>query len=138
MKWIFRGVLLIAVLALGFVGVLYGASELGGEVVTLHKSLEDGSVRKTRIWIVENTEGVWIEHGDASSYYMTQLNDDSTLTLERDGAIQKYVAELDPNAHVTYHELRRKKYGWASAIVDAVGGDENTCGGTPVRLSPMT
>ena len=47
--------------------ITYLASELSGEVVTLHRSQANGDVSKVRIWIVDSNEESWIEHGNQTA-----------------------------------------------------------------------
>ena len=73
MKWL--GILvgiLLGVVVLLFGGV-YAASELGGEVVVLHRKAADGSVDHVRVWIVEDDTGTWIEHGAPNHHWITTL-----------------------------------------------------------------
>ena len=46
-------------LPLLFFILLYGASELGGEVVTLQRTNSDGSSGNLRIWIVDLGDSKW-------------------------------------------------------------------------------
>jgi hypothetical protein len=121
-------------LPLLFLGAIYGASELGGEVVVLHRPGPDGSTSTVRIWIVEDGEGAWVEHGSADSPWMQRLADDASVTLERGGAAGVYRAVPDPGAHARYHELRQAKYTWADSFIAAATGTSSECAGVPVRL----
>jgi hypothetical protein len=114
--------------------VIYGASELGGEVVTLHRAEADGVVSEVRVWIVDNDGLSWIEHGDADSYWIAQLPDSPNLVLTREGRTISYVGTSDPDSHDLYHQLRRQKYGWADQLVGLIGGGGTECTGVPVRL----
>jgi len=50
-----------------YFGAIYGAGELGGEVVVLHRVAPDGGASTVRIWIVEDDTGAWVEHGGAGA-----------------------------------------------------------------------
>ena len=115
--------------------VTYGASELGGEVVTLERAEADGGASQVRIWIVDDAGMSWIEHGDANSFWITQLTDSPTVVLQRGGETVRYVGTPDPSSHDLYHKLRSEKYGWADQVVALLGGgDAAECQGVPVRL----
>ena len=50
-----------------YVVLTFGASEFGGEVATLLRPEQDGSVKKVRVWIVDANNQSWVEHGDSDS-----------------------------------------------------------------------
>ena len=117
-----------------FFAVIYGASELGGEVVTLERAQANGDVNKVRIWIVDQDDASWIEHGEAESFWITQLTESPTIVLSREGRAVSYMGTPDRESHDLYHKLRREKYGWADQIVGLVSGGAAECQGVPVRL----
>ena len=101
------------------------ASELGGEVVTLERPEENGEPSHIRVWIVDSNGTSWIEHGDAQSYYLSQLQPGGTVILERGGQVNTYVGSKDPASHDLYHDLRREKYGWADQVIEAFSGSRS-------------
>jgi hypothetical protein len=128
-----------------FLGILVGipvlliaipivASELGGEVVTLERAEEDGESSQIRIWIVDNGDASWIEHGDAESYWMRHLQTSDEVILDRGEQTQSYEGTPDPDSHQLYHDLRRTKYGWADQLIELFSGGLESCDGVPVRL----
>lgn len=117
--------------------VMYAASELGGEVVTLDRAEEDGDVSQVRIWIVDKNSMSWIEHGEAESFWITQLPESSNVVLSREGRTTSYVGTPDRNSHDLYHQLRREKYGWADRVVALFVGGAAECQGVPVRLQAI-
>ena len=117
-----------------FFGAMYAASELGGEVVVLHRQSADGSVSRVRIWIVEDAAGTWVEHGAPDADWITLLDRDPEITLECAGQAHTYRAVADRGAHTRYHELRRDKYGWADGFVEIATSDAASCAGVPVRI----
>ena len=137
MKWVRTAIAVALGVPLLFLGALYAASELGGEVVVLHRPAPDGSADTVRIWIVEDATGVWIEHGSADADWIQRVAEDVTIKLERDGAAVAYRAVPDPTAHTRYHELRRAKYGWADALVELATRNASEYTGAPVRLDPV-
>lgn len=128
----------LAGIALGipllFVVVLYGASEIGGEVVTLDRNDASGDVSGVRIWIVDADGKSWIEHGDSTASWFTRLSESPKLVLTRSGERGEYLATPDPESHDLYHQLRRQKYGLADQLIEWLTGNAGDCPGIPVRL----
>ena len=131
LKWII--VIIIAIPVIIF-GATYGASELSGEVITLDRKLENGDVSPVRLWIVDQGDVAWIEHGDPSSFWMTSLETDPSLTITRNGETAIYHGSLDPEAHELYRKLRREKYTWGDQVVEVFAGDNADRSSIPVRL----
>jgi hypothetical protein len=113
---------------------VYGASELGGEVVTLDRTEANGEVSPVRIWIVDSDGASWIEHGAPDSAYITRLSRAPNLVLNRAGRATHYVGTPDRDSHDLYHRLRREKYGIADQIVQLATGSAEECPGVPIRL----
>ncbi len=65
--------------------LMFGLSELGGEVATLVRPEADGSNKNIRVWIVDADNKSWIEHGDSESYWIKQLSNNSELLIIREG-----------------------------------------------------
>ena len=126
---------LIVAIPVLFLVTMYGASELGGEVVTLERSEASGGTSDVRLWIVDEGESAWIEHGDPQAHWISQLAADPDVTIVRDGRSATYQAAPDPANHARYHQLREAKYGWADQVVGWLGGGSSAdCTGVPVRL----
>ena len=135
MKVVYWIVGIVVAVPLLFLGIIYGASELGGEVVTLARANADDEVSAVRVWIVDEGGSTWIEHGDADAFWIKKLSDDPEVLLTRDGRPQTFLGVPDPGAHDQYHRLRQAKYGWADGVVAAMGGGgPSDCLGVPVRL----
>ena len=134
MKWLYIAIGILVGVPLAFFAAMYAASELGGEVVVLHRQSEDGSIDRVRVWIVEDGTGTWIEHGSPDAAWISRLAHDPVITVERDGAPQRYRASADRASHALYHRLRRDKYEFAAQVVAMAAGDADACEGTPVRL----
>ena len=115
--------------------LIYGASELGGEVVTLDRSEANGEVSHVRIWVVDKDGTSWVEHGDAESFWITSLSESPIVILSRDGEKVSYVGTPDSNSHDLYHELRLEKYNWADQMIALLTGGDTECDGLPVRLN---
>lgn len=138
MKWLCILLGIPTGIALAFFALMYAASELGGEVVVLHRPAEDGSIDRVRVWIVEDTSGTWIEHGGPDAPWVARLARDPTVTIERGGVPRQYRASPDPKSCAHYHGLRQDRYGIAAQIVALGTVDAVTCIDVPVRLQAMT
>ena len=134
MKWLWLAVAVVLGVPVLFFAAVYGASELGGEVVVLHRAAPDGSTDPVRVWIIDDPAGVWLEHGEADAHWIRRLADHPAVTVERGGVAAAYIATPDLAAHERYHELRRAEYGWADAVVEFATGDASQCPGVPVRI----
>ena len=116
-------------------GTIYGASELGGEVVTLARAESNGDASQVRIWIVDENGTSWIEHGDADSFWITQLSESPDIALTRAGRTTNYTGTPERDSHDLYHQLRREKYAMADQILELLGAPGvDECEGVPVRL----
>ncbi|MDG2333938.1 MAG: hypothetical protein P8Q97_06900 [Myxococcota bacterium] len=129
--WLVGAVVAVPVI---LVAMIYGVSEVGGEVVTLLRPESDGSHSNVRIWVVDDGDVSWIEHGEPDSYWLGQLEQIPQLTLIREGQRQNYRATADPAAHEQYHRLRYEKYGIADDIVAKFSGAGEDCSAVPIRL----
>ena len=117
--------------------LMMGASELGGEVVTLIRPEPDGSTSEIRLWIVDADGHSWIEHGDGEAFWINRLTHRPEISLVRDGNENVYRAVPDLISHGRFHQLRREQYGIAAMIVE-IGSfglmANDRCTGVPVRL----
>lgn len=129
--WLIGSAFSIAILLFG---VTYLASELGGEVVTLSRAQADGSNSDVRIWIVDENDAAWIEHGDPEDFWFARLAQTPELVLTRGGTTNTYLAVADPDSHTLYHQLRENKYGWADQLLAWLGASAEDCQGVPIRL----
>ena len=117
--------------------LMFGFSELGGEVATLVRPEADGSNKNIRVWIVDADNKSWIEHGDKESVWIQGLIDDSGIFITREGEEKKYLAFADRDSHDFYHKLRREKYGLSDKMIDILSfgaTSKENCEGIPVRL----
>ena len=137
MKIFFKIISILVSISILYIAIMFSASELGGEVVTLIKAEPDGRSKEVRIWIVDAKEQSWIEHGDRQSYWINQLTEKSEVSLVREGKEEKYIAVSDVNSHDLYHELRSQKYGISSKIIDILSFGQvkkDNCNGIPVKI----
>jgi hypothetical protein len=79
----------------------YGASELGGEVVTLDRAEANGELSQVRIWIVDEGDTSWVEHQDPSAFWITRLADSPDITLNRGDETATYAGQPDPDKKST-------------------------------------
>lgn len=135
MRTLFKIVSGFVTFVIAFFLLMLGLSEIGGEVVTLTKPSESGEQQTVRLWIVDQDGSAWLEHGDASSFWIKNLSKNPQLTVERHGKAQVYQAKADPDSHELVHRLLREKYGMVDAIIRFLGGEADRCPGLPVHLS---
>jgi hypothetical protein len=137
MKNFLKLVVILISVAIVYRVLMFGLSELGGEVATLVRPEADGSNKNIRVWIVDADNKSWIEHGDSESYWIKQLSNNSELLIIREGEEKKYIAFADRDSHDLYHNLRREKYGFSDKMLDilAFGAtSKENCESIPVRL----
>lgn len=121
-----------------FVIIIYAASELGGEVVTLVKQTSAGHYSNVRVWIVDRDDNAWIEHGEQGDFWLDQLVQRPELQVVRRGQIRHYKAIMDTASHDLYHQLRAEKYALADTIIQwMTQNPPEACTGLPVRLMPF-
>ncbi|MFL2705724.1 MAG: hypothetical protein ACJ0GU_05035 [Gammaproteobacteria bacterium] len=140
MKIILKTVVLLISLILIYGSLMIGLSELGGEVVTLIRPEQDGN-SKIRIWIVDQDQSSWIEHGDEESFWIKHLEKDDEIVIIRNQKEGKYLASIDKSSHDFYHSLRREKYGLADRILDVLtfgATSKQNCTGVPVLLKKFS
>jgi hypothetical protein len=122
-------------IVLMYFGLIFAASEFGGEVVTLLRPSADGDVDEVRIWFTEADSDAFIEHGTDGDWWLERLKAGGALSLVRAGRKEDYHAVSAPDLHARYHELRREKYGIADQIIEQLSfSSVNTCDGVVVRL----
>ena len=80
---------LVVALAIGI--AVMGASELGGEVVTLHTASPDGEVT-TRIWIVDEAGYAWLRAGVPENGWLLRIDADPEVVIERGGESLRFRA----------------------------------------------
>jgi len=120
--------------------LIFGFSELGGEVATLVRPEADGNNKNIRVWIVDVDNKSWIEHGDSESYWIKRLIDGSEIFIIREGEEKKYLAFSDRDSHDLYHNLRREKYGLSDKMLDILtlgAARKENCESIPVRLEKI-
>lgn len=129
-------ILLVAVIALFAAYVLahWALIEVGREVIVLRTENADGSRLESRLWIVDDENGVpWLHGGN--SQWMRNLKERPVVEVERAGEAHRYRAEPVPGPHPAIDAALRAKYGIADRWVRFVAPDGETT--MPVRLEPL-
>ncbi len=127
-------VVLAVSLALG-VGIM-GASELGGEIVTLHTNSPDGEAQ-TRIWVVDEAGHAWLRAGTPGNGWLLRIDADPDVLVERAGQSTRFRAvpvRDDPTIRDRIHELMAQKYTWADWLVSQMRDGSQS---VPIRLDPV-
>ncbi len=125
---------LVVAVAIGI--VVMGASELGGEVVTLHTASPDGDIT-TRIWIVDDAGYAWLRAGVPENGWLLRIDANPEVVVERGGESLRFRAVLvrdDPAIRERIHERMRQDYGIADRIVSLLRDSSRS---VPVRLDPI-
>jgi hypothetical protein len=108
MKYVYWFLGLLVWMPVLLIAIVIIASELRWEVVTLERAQNDGDSSRIWVWIVDNDDVSWIEHGDLESYWRGHLLDSNEVVLERGGDARSYEGTPDLGSHERYHDLRRQ------------------------------
>ena len=120
--------------ALGLVmGLMFAASELGGEVVTLVTSDTDGTLHETSLWIVEDEGALWLRAGNPDSSWLKRIRKTPAVTLTRAGKTVRYRAEVVLGRNGRINQLMADGYGWADRVI---GGMRDAAETVAIRLVP--
>ena len=117
------------------VGAILLASE-SGEVVVLTTTDAEGSVRETRLWVVEHDGALWLRAGVPDSAWLQRLRRDPEVRLERAGIVDRYRAlpSDDAGLRAAINSEIAEKYGWAESLI-ALTRDGSSS--VPVRLETL-
>jgi hypothetical protein len=129
-----RRVLLGVVLALGSVaGLTYWAGEQT-EVAVLRTRDVDGSVRETKLWVVDHEGTPWVRVANPRRGWFARLRDRPQVELLRGGRTQACEAHVHegPETRAAIDAAFRARYG----IVDWWYGLLLRRGAIPVQLVP--
>ncbi len=97
--------------------VIYGSSELSGEVITLRTFHPDGLATATSLWIVDDGARSYIRSGTPDSKWLARIETDSNVEIVRAGVTQAYRAVLVPKRRERVNGLMAEKYGWADSMM---------------------
>jgi hypothetical protein len=137
MKIVRRIVVWAFVLVVALLVATFGASELGGEVVTL-RTRDGAGEAATRLWVVDDAGAQYLRAGNPGSGWLVRIQADPDVTVERNGFNARYRAvpvTNDPGQPARIHALMREKYGIADRIVSVLGDRSQSIA---VRLDPVT
>lgn len=135
MRGIRRIVVLLLVLAVALVAGIFAASELGGEVVSLHTHGPDGDAT-TRTWVVDDAGFAWLRSGTPENGWLVRIDAAPDVIVERGGESLHFRAvpvRDDPAVRDRIHALMRDKYTWADRIVSLIRDGSRS---VPIRLEP--
>jgi hypothetical protein len=136
-RWLAIAGGLALALAVLFVGSLFAASELGGEVVRLTTFDASGTAFHTHLWVVDTDGSSWLRAGNPSSGWLVRIRSEPHVLVERSGTEERYraVPVPDPATRDRIHALMRQKYGWADHYISLVRDGTRS---VAVRLEPDT
>lgn len=137
MRWLIRGVITVVLLGVAVGGTIMGASEMGGEIVTLRTRDAGGEWVETRLWVVEDDGSAWLRAGGPTSGWFVRLEAEPAIEVERGGTTATYTAVpvRDPVRRDRTHALMAEHYGLADRIIGLIrDGDQSIA----VRLDPAT
>jgi hypothetical protein len=120
----------VVVVGLFFV-VVFGASEMAGEVITLRSYHADGLSKDTSLWIVDDDGRQFIRAGQPDSKWLLRVEADPQVEVVRDGVTTPYHAVVVPEQRDRINDLMAEKYGWAESLLGLMRDPEGT---TPIRL----
>lgn len=123
---------LLVFAAVGFGLVTWVALE-GGDVAKLRTHPAEGGWRTTRVWWVQDGDALWIEAATQERPWLTDVEADPNVELEREGRTTAWRATPVPgqDAHDRIRALLAEKYGWADWWVGLI---QDTSQSIAVRL----
>ncbi len=135
MRYILTGAVVLVVLVAEFFGLVLVASELGGEVITLHTQTASGE-KRTHLWVVDDAGVAWLRAGMSGSGWLARIERNPIVLVERGGRLVRYRAVLvrQPQVRDRIHALMREKYGMADRLVSVLRDPAQS---VPVRLEPV-
>ncbi len=136
MRRLIFAVAMVTVAALAFVGLIYGVSELGPEIVTVRTTNADGTTVDTRLWIVDHQDAAWLRSGMKTSGWYVRLVANPSIEVERGGTWTRMHAQPihDPDMRDRVHALMAEKYGLADTFISALRDGEQS---VPIHLEPL-
>lgn len=105
-----------------FLGSIIIAPETGGEVAAVRTEQPDGSMRTTRLWVVDDGGYAWLRAGMGRAPWVEQAEAKGELIMtrgERRGRYEVVVFD-DPATRDRIHALMREKYGARDRYMDVI------------------
>ena len=136
MRRLVFALVMVTIAALGFVGLIYGVSELGAEIVTVRTTDTSGTTVDTRLWIVDHQDAAWLRSGMASNGWYVRITGNPAVEIERNGSWTRMQAEPihDPDIRDRIHALMAEKYGLADRFISML---RDGAASVPIRLEPL-
>ena len=131
----FLGMMVLSVFAafVIFVGGLYLASELGGEVVVLRSFDPDGRGYDTRVWIVDY-DGRGYLRGGPDSDWVGRVMRNPEVELDRGGQKVRFRVVPTKRVREPINHLMAEKYEIADVLIGLTGDRTQDI---PLRLEPV-
>lgn len=136
MKTLFTMAIALVCMAATLVGGIFALSELGGEVVTVRSTRADGSLKDTRLWVVDDGGETWLRAGVPTEPWLEHIGHHPRIQLVRGGTTKAFVAMAvrTDQARDRVHALMAAKYGTADKIISLIRDPE---GSVAVRLQDL-
>ena len=122
----------------GFFGLVILASEMAGEVVTVHTIAPDGTPKATRLWVVDDGGTLWLRAGVPSEAWLAHVDRTPVIGFERGGSTTRMRAvpvRDDPAVRERIHALMRARYGNVDVLISMLREGEKS---VMVRLEPAS
>ncbi|HEV8533159.1 MAG TPA: hypothetical protein VGT00_17175 [Methylomirabilota bacterium] len=134
-RYLLTAAVVLIVLVVGFFGLVLVASELGGEVITLHTQTASGE-KRTHLWVVDDAGFAWVRAGMSGSGWLARIERNPIVLVERGGRLIRYraVPVRQPQVRDRIHALMLEKYGRADRLVSVLRDPAQS---VPVRLEPL-
>lgn len=102
------------------IAAIFGAIELGGEVVVLETTSARGDKFTTSLWVVDIEDSPVLRAGSATAEWLTRIRAEPSVALIRDEIRTQYEAEIIPSYADQVNVLMRDEYGFADRIVSVL------------------
>ncbi|MBW2385504.1 MAG: hypothetical protein JRG92_17875 [Deltaproteobacteria bacterium] len=131
MGFIIRALIGVSMVVGLFFIVVFGASELAGEVITLRTYHADGLATETPLWIIDEGGRKYIRAGNPESSWFQRLQADPNVEVVRDGVTTPYRTVVVVAMRDRVNLRMAEKYGWGEWLLGLIRDKEGT---TPIRL----
>jgi pyridoxine/pyridoxamine 5'-phosphate oxidase len=125
---------IIIILPVLYIGAVFVASEMGGEVITLATQREDGRPFETSVWVVDMDRTTWVRAGNPDSEWVARLQANPEVFMTRDGQKKTYRATVVAGLASRVNAAIREKYGIADQLISTIHDAEKVIA---IRLDPQ-